>query len=794
MTMIYVGIAWLVGLATGALTAAPFGLWLAICLGALLAALFLRNYPDQRRWLVLVGFFCLGAARYEAAAPNIDPDHVAYYNETGEVILSGTVAEEPTIRDQRVQLRLEAESIASPDGVQPVEGLVLVTTGRYPVHPYGTRLQLQGELRPPADHPKYDIRDRLAREGILSEMAWTDMEVLDHDGGSPFYRAIYAVKDRARAVILSQLPEPHAALLTGILLGDDSGMPAELAEQFRTIGMTHIIAISGFNIAILAAILLRGSRPIVGPRWSAWVAIGGVAIYTILVGADPAVVRAAIMGGIFIFAGRVMGRPSFAPAGLMSAIIVMTLVEPAIIWSIGFQLSVAATLGLMLYVDPWKRWTEASARRFISPLAARRLARFLAEIFIATLAALVLTMPLIVFHFEQLSIISPLANLFILPAQPGVMTWGILSTLTGMAIPIVGQGLAWVSWLFLEYTIGRVRFFASLPVTSVGVNLSPAVLIALYIVIFGLTWLAKIGPDRRRDAFLWLGQNVTRRLALAGSATVAVLAVSWALDQPDGRLHVAFFDVRQGDATFIQTPSGRQILVDGGAYPTLLNDHLGREIPFWDRDIDLVIVTHPDADHTAGLPGVFDRYDVGRLITNGQSGDEGSYQALLDAAADHQVPVYSALAGQTIIIEDGVQIEILNPTSPQPPGAEPQHDNDQSVALRLLYGDFSLLLTGDAGAAAERAMINNGRDLTSLVYKAGHHGAKSSSSLALLDAVRPQVMVVSAGAGNRYGHPDGDVLSRATEVGAAVLRTDELSTIKVISDGKAMWWQSHGQD
>jgi competence protein ComEC len=241
---------------------------------------------------------------------------------------------------------------------------------------------------------------------------------------------------------------------------------------------------------------------------------------------------------------------------------------------------------------------------------------------------------------------------------------------------------------------------------------------------------------------------------------VAVLAVSWALSQADGRLHVSFLDVGQGDATFIQTPSGRQILIDGGAYPTVLHDHLGREIPFWDRDIDLVIVTHPDADHAAGLPGVFDRYDVGRLITNGQTADERSYQALLDTAAKHEVPAHNALAGETIAIEDGVTLQMLNPTSPQPLAPEPQHDNDQSVSLRLLYGDFSMLLTGDAGDAAEREMLNSGRDLGSLVYNAGHHGSKASSSAAFLDAVRPQIMVVSAGAGNSYDHPHDEVLKR----------------------------------
>jgi competence protein ComEC len=238
--------------------------------------------------------------------------------------------------------------------------------------------------------------------------------------GSPIYRAIYAIKDRARATIQRALPDPQAALLTGILLGDDSGLPPELEEQFRTTGMTHIIAISGFNIAILTGLLLAASRPLFGLRWSAWFVLLGIALYTVLVGADAAVVRAAIMGALFVIATRLLGRPTFAPAGLFTAALVMTLVNPFIPWDVGFQLSFVATLGLMLYVGPWSQWTQNNLRRFADPETASRLTRSISEVILATMAAMLLTLPLILYHFERLSLISPIANLFILPAQPGV--------------------------------------------------------------------------------------------------------------------------------------------------------------------------------------------------------------------------------------------------------------------------------------------------------------------------------------------------------------------------------------
>jgi competence protein ComEC len=406
------------------------------------------------------------------------------------------------------------------------------------------------------------------------------------------------------------------------------------------------------------------------------------------------------------------------------------------------------------------------------------------------------TLPIILFYFGQLSLVSPVANLFVLPAQPGVMIWGGLATLTGLVFPPLGRLLAWVAWLFLSWTIGLVRFFANAPFAAVPISISPAGIVALYALIFGLTWFVRQSPERRSGLMAGFGQKLPQRAAFAGLAIVALLAVAWALSQPDGKLHISFLDVGQGDATLIQTPSGRYILIDGGLYPSVLNDHLGREIPFWNRDIDLVIATHPDEDHVAGLPGVLERYDVGLLLTNGQVAQEESYQALMDIATENAVPIHQAQAGETIELGDGVRLEILNPSSDPSstklsrPATSDQHDNDLSVALRLVYGDFSMLLTGDAGEAAEREMLASGRPLSAIVYKAGHHGARSSSSVSFLGAVLPRYVIVSAGEGNNYGHPHEEVLERAADVGAAVLRTDELGTIEVITDGEQMWWEA----
>ncbi len=226
------------------------------------------------------------------------------------------------------------------------------------------------------------------------------------------------------------------------------------------------------------------------------------------------------------------------------------------------------------------------------------------------------------------------------------------------------------------------------------------------------------------------------------------------------------------------------MLVDGGRFPSLLNAQLGRQMPFWDRHLDVVVATHPDDDHVRGLPEVFNRYRVDLLLTNGaQEGASNAFDALLQEAREDSAGLQAARVGQRVAIDDGVQLTILHP------GPTPlETDNDNSVAMHLTYGEFNLLLTGDAELEGERAMVASGLPLRALVFKAGHHGARDASNAFFLDEVQPQIIVVSAGADNDYGHPHEEMLERAAAVGATVLRTDELGTIEVVTDGESMWW------
>jgi competence protein ComEC len=273
------------------------------------------------------------------------------------------------------------------------------------------------------------------------------------------------------------------------------------------------------------------------------------------------------------------------------------------------------------------------------------------------------------------------------------------------------------------------------------------------------------------------------RLILMSGGVLAVLVWLGVSSLPDGRLHVAFLDVGQGDAILITTPRGRQMLIDGGPAATATLWEMGRHMPFWDRSLDVVVNTHPESDHLTGLLEVLKRYRVDQVIRPDVDNDTSLYAAWQEAIADEGATVIPAQAGARLSLGDGVWAEILHP------GGVPTGDrlNDHSAVLRVGLGQVSFLLPGDIEADVERRLSADGVALRATVLKAPHHGSNTSSCEPFLAAVDPQVAVISVGAGNRFGHPAPETVASYAEHGIHVLRTDELGSIEFITDGQRLW-------
>jgi len=766
------GIAWIIGIVAARWLAPP---WPVVALAALPALIGLILYRDKlpaKMVVILTLAAVAGAFRVTFFHPVFDENHIASFNDGPHPVkITGVVVDEPDVRDDYINLRLRAEAIQQGEAKHAVDGLVLVRASRYPPRFYGDRLQVTGRLETPPVFDAFNYKDYLARFGIHAMVRRPRLNLLESGQGNIVWQTLYAFKTRAAQSINRILPEPHAALLNGILLGIETGIPETLYEDFNLTGTSHIIVISGSNISLVAGLLLLLGSRLVGRRYAPPLAIIGIIGYTFLVGADAAVSRAAVMGIVFVLATWV-GRPGLALNSLFVSAIVLTAINPLILSDVGFQLSFMATLGLIVLVPPLEQAIFALLKRRLRTEHIGLTMALLSELLIITLAAQIITGPLIVYHFGRLSLVSLLSNLLILPVQPPIMIVGGLAALVGMLWTAAGQVLGWLVWL---------------PLASLDLGQFPVwlMLLAYGVIATGTWWLTdrQAQSDARPRFRLPKIGNTATRLWLGGAGLVMLLVWLAVASLPDGRLHVAFLDVGQGDAILITLPDGRQLLIDGGPSATDLNWRLGQAMPFWDRHLELVLNTHPDADHLGGLVSLPQRFTLGQVLMTDITPDTELFEAWQTGLTQAQVSAQVGQAGQRLDLGPDLTATLLGPLLPVTTADNP---NNQSLVLHLQYGDISFLFPGDIEASMEQALVRAGLPPVT-VLKSPHHGSNTSSSVPFLQAIDPQIAVISVGAENQFGHPSPSVLERYAELGIPVLRTDERGTIELVTDGQSLW-------
>ena len=803
--------------------ATPGWLWLVPLALLPLAPLLDRLYtprPVALRWPTRAGFVvpgpsltpALGAAlllcglsallRYAAhpLTPCWGAADLAYYNlpaasafdrQAEQVTLTGYVSSYPLSDKTRQRLQITVESLALDGRSRAVRGVLRTSVGLQPAYLYGQPVRVRGRLVVPPHFATFSYREYLARHGVYSLLEGARIEPAEGAWrGGELLRALMGLRRAGETLINRTLPEPSAALANGMLLGIDAGIPDTLYEQFNLTGTSHVLVISGSNVAILATALLALFQRLTGRRMAVYPTLAGIGGYALMVGGEAAVLRAALMGSLVVLAGA-LNRRSTAIVSLAAACWALILFNPLVLWDTGFQLSSLATASLVLFSPVVAGWLPALSNRAArqpSPTARpHSLVHLLVvEPLVATAAASILVLPWVVWAFERLSLVSLLANVAIAAAQPMILLWGSAALLLGLLhLPLLATAALWGVWLGLAWTVQVVTWLAGWPGASLAVyGLSPIGLVATYAAICGLRWrqlLANALSALARWGSALRTKGLRPAAALLAAGTVLAWSAVYAL--PDGRLHLHFLDIGQGDGILVQTPSGRKILIDGGSDPQRLLAELGRILPFWDRTLDLALLTHPDSDHMNAQLVVPQRFSVAAAI---ESVDQGAESALWRQAMQAQGGVVTAQsAGSWLDLGDGVALWVLWPPTDS---ARALSDNERSLVLKLVYGNFSVLLTGDAGLASETRWLQQGLPLAATVLKVGHHGSDQSTSPALVAAVQPQIAVIQVGADNRYGHPAPAVLEALR--GRHVLRTDEDGAAEILSDGTQMWIRS----
>ena len=722
--------------------------------------------------------FALGGFRYSISqATDHNPLNVSNFANQGEVSINGVIMEPPDERDNYTAVVVQAETVqlksSFPDhNLTPipvkVHGYVLARLSSYQTWRYGDRILIEGKLLTPPELDDFSYRAYLARQNIYAYLPKTTASLVQHDQGNSLVGLIYNLRSYAEKTLKRIFPEPQAALLSGILLGIESRIPKDLQDAFILSGTAHIIAISGFNITLLVGLFMAFFGRLLG-RWrGTFVTIILITFYTILVGANASVVRAALMGSLSLFAIQI-GRQQSGVNSLTFLAALMAIFQPSIIWDVSFQLSFAATLGLVLYATPLtEKWIQF-IKRFSPIEVAERIGSLTSEWLLFTLAAQLTTLPVILYHFQRLSITSLLANPLILPVQPILMVTSGLALLGGMLFLPLGQALATIAYPFVTYTIRMVELMGNLRFSSILINPIPLAWIILFylcLLILTFAWQSLRGVIKQIQPLFILG----------GLVVISVLLWQTSSRKPDGLLHLILLDVNQpsrsGEALLIQTPKGRFILIDGGPSASNLLSELDQWLPLTMRQIDWLVVAGGYDNQIAALPELIERGRVMNAWWAIPNGETFSSVAIQEKLKSQQVSIISAQPGQELDLEDGARLTLLS--------------INQSGALLLLeYDQFRAFLPVGFDPASRDELLQSASFPPVTVWLLANRGAEWLNPKALLQRLKPQLILINAAEAEWSGLPDEEILK--TLQGQNVLRSDQNGWIHIRTNGKQMW-------
>jgi competence protein ComEC len=669
--------------------------------------------------------------------------------------------------------------------------VVAATLPWYPPVVPSDRVELRGGIRAP---PPDDFGTYLSRIGAVGTLR-ADSLVLVSSGGS-LRATLEAWRRVASDGLARAIPEPEAGLAAGVLIGLRDRVDRDLAADFTTAGASHVVAISGWNIAIVASTLAAVAGGL-RRRRRAILTAAAIVLYVAFVGPSPSVVRAGVMAGVALLA-REVGRPGTAAAALGWAVTALLLLDPVYASDAGFRLSVLATAGILA-------WGTSLTKR-LAGTAPGRPRRWLAEILGVSLAAQAATTPIVLLDFGRLSLAAPLVNLIVVPLVPPAMAAGALALAVGV---VAGSGLAGAAatlvglpaWVLYAAMVATVRTGAGLPMSSLQLD-PPWDAVAAAVSACAIVAVARWGPAlvsrlERRGRPSVASRPAKRRGQQRGSAgarigAVALAAATIALalavaHHPDGTVRVVVLDVGQGDGILLEGGRGGRMVVDGGPDPGRLVIALDERLPPWDRRIDLLVLTHPHEDHVAGLAVLLSRYRIGRVYEPGMLGLGPGYQAWVSALGARGTTRGRLSTGDRLQLDD-IRFQVLWPDAdqvPERPADGGTAINNVSIVLLGEREGHRILLAGDIEEQIDPELIRRGLPQVDLL-KVAHHGSRTSSTPAFLDAVRPRVAVVSAGKGNPYGHPAPATIDRLHAIARETYRTDTDGTIEVEFDGPSM--------
>ena len=651
----------------------------------------------------------------------------------------------------------------------------------------GAMVLASGELRQPTPtrNPNgFNQELFFNAKGIASAVRIRKLSDIEKIGvGGPIWmRAAYRARQGLLARLSSALSPPNDALLAGILIGERRAIPEEILEAFRDGGVIHVLVVSGANFALIVSIAYMLLRAAGAPLRAVYaVSLLLCWAFAAFVGSHPSVARAGTLIALFML-GRLLNREADLMNLLAASGLALLIYRPANMFDIGFQLSFAATFGIVFFLPKWNDALEQTRLRLLKRPGGKLLWTWGVQTALVSFAAHIATMPIIGFHFQKAYLAGFAANLIVVAMIALITASGIVTAAAALLWEPIGRFYGGTTELGFDLLLPIVRAFSEMPYAVLN---APRTWGAYYFVCLFL--LVSITYARSVQMRL-------REWTLLAGACALLLAQSLIADAPNGLLETTFLDVGQGDAVFIQLPDNTRILIDAGAASEFWDNGERVVVPYLlsrgiDR-LDTALISHADNDHSGGIP-----YVVRNLHIDTVLGAPPGKSELVEEAARERGSQVRYGAGETIA--EGMSggkpfsVKTLYPRSEEEVNLEDSNDNADSFVVMLEYGDCRILMTGDIDAQTEEELTRRHHcgeiDLSADILKTPHHGSKSSSGEPFLRAVSPRAAVISAGRGNIYGHPHPSVLERHAALGIQTYRTDLSGAVRILTDGQRIW-------
>lgn len=630
--------------------------------------------------------------------------------------------------------------------------------------------------------------------GRISVRSEGEIFWVNHDAGFNLLRnVVQPLRDFMRGVISKFMHGDEAELAKAMVIGERSGIAGEINEEFVNTGTIHILAVSGLHIGFLMAMLMIMASVTRVPRKLRFFVIAPVLIlYANVVGMMPSITRAVIMALVVLFGLFLQRRPQILNSLGFAALIILIL-NPSQLFTPGFQLSFAAVMSIAFFHQRILAMVHETYRT----LQERQFLDSIVSLSLLTLAATIGTVPLTAYYFNRISLVSVFANLCIVPLAGIFAT----TTFTFIGISVISSWLAGIfgaACQLVGFGILKINsVLGSLSISSVVISDSGWVFAFLY-----FSWLIAVIVFPRASVSgkillkkiifaILLGANIILYTNLFSSGFIIH-------KRPEAKLYV--LDVGQGDAIYVELPDGKNMLVDAGL--KFRNYDIGERVvvPFLQhhgiRELDYLIVTHLHSDHIGGAASVMDKMKIDNLIYPDQTSDSQVWASTLARVRAYRIPARIASAGMILDSASTCRVYVLHPNRKyvgEGGLAYRTRLNDGSVVLKVCVGKESFLLAGDAEKRVEHDLVKiYGTFLSSNIYKAGHHGSSTSSSLEFLKTIHPAYAVISVGAHNKFGHPSPLVLEEMKKENIPVWRTDSLGAayFRITSDTfKIVQWR-----